>query len=172
MKCILSGQPRLVVRPSNEHTLIQVVEAQVEGDRVITSAYSKELTSKYGWKGGCSNVPAAYLTGLIAGFKALKSDVKRAVLDIGLRKSTKGARIYAALKGGVDAGLDIPHGEEMLPSTERIRGESIAQYAEKLSSTQEIYEKMFSQYLHNGLNPQDLPTHFDEVKAKIEKELK
>ncbi len=60
----------------------------------------------------------------------------------------------------------------MLPSAERIRGESIAQYAKKLSSTPEIYGKMFSQYLHNELNPQDLPAHFDEVKAKIEKELK
>ncbi len=170
MKYILSGQTRFVVRPSNEHTLVQVVEARVEGDKMLASAYSKELNSKYGWRGSCGNIPSAYLTGFLAGVRALKGDVTRAALDIGLRRATKGARVFAALKGGVDAGLGISHGEEVLPSVERVRGEHIARYAELLSSTPELYKRMFSLYLGNGLKPQDIPAHFDEVKAKIEKE--
>jgi large subunit ribosomal protein L18 len=172
MKYILSRQPRLVVRLSNEHALVQVVEAGAQGDRVITSAFSKELVSKYGWKGSCSNIPAAYLTGFIAGMKALKTDIKKAVLDIGLKRNSKGAKVFAALKGGIDAGLEVPHGEDIFPNSERLRGESIAQYAEQLSTIPEQYEKRFSQYLRRELKPQDLPSHFDEVRARIEKELK
>ena len=34
----------------------------------------------------------------------------RCFLDVGLARTTTGARIFGALKGAVDAGLDIPHG--------------------------------------------------------------
>jgi len=33
----------------------------------------------------------------------------RCVLDVGLRQTTTGARIFGALKGATDGGLDIPH---------------------------------------------------------------
>lgn len=171
MRLIISGKPRFVVRTSNEHTIVQIVEAKVEGDKVLASAYSKELASKYGWKGGCGNLPAAYLTGLLAGIRAIRAGVSEAVLDIGLKRATKGARIFAALKGGLDAGLEIPHSDEILPSPERIRGEHIAKYAELLFETPELYEVRFSQYLRNGLKPQDVPSHFDEVKSKIMEEI-
>ena len=39
-----------------------------------------------------------------------------------------GARVFAALKGAVEAGLEIPHGEEILPSDERAKGAHIAAY--------------------------------------------
>lgn len=171
MRIILSGKPRFVVRTSNKHTIVQIVEAKVKGDEVLASAYSKELTSKYGWKGGCGNLPAAYLTGLLAGIRAIRAGISEAVLDIGLKRATGGARVFAALKGGLDAGLEIPHSDEILPSPERIRGEHIASYAEMLSETPEVYEIRFSQYLRNGLKPQDIPSHFDEVKSKLMEEM-
>ncbi|MBS7645230.1 MAG: 50S ribosomal protein L18 [Candidatus Bathyarchaeia archaeon] len=167
MRLILSGKPRFVVRASNKYVIVQVVEARIEGDRVLASAHSKELTSKYGWRGGCGNTPAAYLTGLLAGSRALKSGVSEAILDIGVRRATRGAKVFAALKGGLDAGLEIPHSDEVIPSLERIRGEHVAGYAKLLSETPELYEERFSQYLRNGLKPEDLPSHFEEVKSKI-----
>ena len=33
----------------------------------------------------------------------------RCYLDVGLARTTTGARLFGALKGAVDAGLDIPH---------------------------------------------------------------
>ena len=166
MRLILSGKPRFVVRASNRYVIVQVVEARIEGDKVVASAHSREL-AKYGWKGGCGNLPAAYLTGLLAGIRAVKSGVSEAVLDIGLRTATRGAKVFAALKGGLDAGLEIPHSGDVLPSPERIRGEHIAGYAQLLSETPEQYEARFSQYLRSDLKPQDLPSHFEEVKSKI-----
>jgi large subunit ribosomal protein L18 len=50
------------------------------------------------------------------------------VLDIGLARATPGARVFAALKGAVEAGLEIPHGEEILPDDARTRGAHIAAY--------------------------------------------
>ena len=47
--------------------------------------------------------------------KAKKAGQDRAILDIGLNRATPGARVFAALKGAVDAGLEIPYGEEIVP---------------------------------------------------------
>jgi len=34
----------------------------------------------------------------------------RCYLDVGLARTTTGARVFGAMKGAVDGGLDIPHG--------------------------------------------------------------
>ena len=164
---VLSRAPRLVVRGTLKHMIVQVIEAKEDGDHVITSAHSRELVRDHGWKGGCGNVPAAYLTGLLCGYKALAKGVKRVVLDIGLQSPSKGARIFAALKGALDAGLDIPHSETVLPDKSRICGEHIVDYANRLSSDQEAYQQRFSQYLLRGLRPEQLSEHFSSVKERI-----
>ena len=46
-----------------------------------------------------------------------------------------GNRAYAALKGMVDAGMEIPHSEEVLPSEERINGEHIGEGIAKAVAT-------------------------------------
>lgn len=119
-----SGSPRAVVRRSHRNIIVQLVEYDPAGDRVIASAVAFDL-KKHGWKGSTSNTPAAYLTGYLAGKKALSAGVTGAVLDIGLAPPTRGGRVFATLKGMVDAGLDIPHSEDVIPSEERIRGEHI-----------------------------------------------
>ena len=169
-KLILSGKPRLVARFSLRNTLAQIVEAKPEGDRVIASACSKELSSKFGWLASGKNTPAAYLVGLLIGFKALLKGVKEAILDIGLKRPTRGAKVFALVKGAIDAGLKVPCGEEVIPGEERIRGEHIANYARELSSDPELYNRRFSKYLERGLNPEGLPAHFEEVKGRILKE--
>lgn len=121
---IKSGSPRLIIRKSLENMKVQFVEFQKAGDKTVASAVSSEL-SGFGWKSGNGNIPAAYLTGLLAGMRAKKAGLKEAVLDLGLQTNTKGSRIYAALKGAADAGLAVPHSEDILPSEERISGKHI-----------------------------------------------
>ena len=165
---ILSKMPRIVARGSLKHMTVQVVNAKVEGDEVLASAHSKELVRDYGWKGACGNVPAAYLTGLLCGLKALQKGIKKAILDIGLRTPVKGSRVFAVLKGALDAGLEVPHSEEILPDDSRIRGEHIANYAKMLASENpEEYNRRFSEYLAKKLKPEKLPEHFAKVKEKI-----
>ena len=156
---------RLVVRITNQHTIAQIINVKVNGDETVVSAHSNELKNM-GWLGSGKNTSAAYLTGFLLGKKALKAGITAAVLDIGIKSSTKGARIFAALKGAVDAGLKVPHGDVILPQEDRIRGEHVAAYAESLSDDE--VEKKFSQYIKNGLSPKDLPDHFDSIKQKIE----
>ena len=171
LKLIRSGKPRLVVRRTNKYIIVQVVEPRVEGDRVIAAAHSRELAKLYGWMGGTGNTPAAYLTGLLAAYRALEKGVREAVLDIGLHDPVPGSRVFAALKGALDAGLSVPHSEEILPGSERITGAHIAKWAAALASASpERYERQFSQYLQRGFKPEDLPAHFEEVKTKIVQE--
>ncbi|MCE4612775.1 MAG: 50S ribosomal protein L18 [Desulfurococcales archaeon] len=171
LRLILSGKPRLVVRITNKYVIVQVAEARVEGDRVIATAHSIELSKRYGWKGDPNNTSASYLTGLLAGYRALLKGVKEAVLDIGLRSPRRGSRVFAALKGAVDAGLSVPHSDEILPDEDRIMGRHVEEYATMLrESDPERYKRLFSQYLKRGLKPESLPSHFEEVLSKIKKE--
>jgi len=167
-RLLLSGLPRFVVRRTGKNIIIQVVEARLEGDHVLVSAHSRELARDFGWLGDRNNTPAAYLTGLLAGLKCLKAGITKAVLDAGIFKPTRGGRIAAALKGGLDAGLDIPHGEEILPDEDRICGKHIVGYASKLrEEDSELYARMFSEYLKRGLPPEKLVEHFYDVKSRI-----
>ena len=172
LKLLLGRKPRLVVRRFISNILAQLVEYDPKGDKVIFTIHSNRL-KKYGWKGHRGNLPTAYLVGLLAGLEARKRGYEEAILDIGRYKSTKGNALYATLKGALDAGLKIPHGKEILPSEERIRGEHIANYARMLKKQdEERYNKQFSRYLKEGLKPEELPQHFEEVKQKILEEYK
>lgn len=126
-RLIVADVPRMVVRKTNRHIIIQLVTAEMDGDRTLVAANSAEL-EKYGYKGSTSNTPAAYLTGMLFAAKAKKAQQDSAILDIGLNRATPGARVFAALKGAVEAGLEIPHGEDILPSDERVKGMHIAAY--------------------------------------------
>ena len=164
---VTSRLPRLVTRASLKHVSVQVVEATPTGDKVVASASSQELR-KYGWQAACGNLPSAYLTGLLCGVRALGKNVKKAVADIGLHQPTKGARIFASLKGFVDSGVEVPHSTEKLPEQERLRGQHIADYAKSLaSSNPQHYEKAFSKYLKENLPPEKVPEHFDAARATI-----
>ncbi|MGC9517383.1 MAG: 50S ribosomal protein L18 [Methanomicrobiales archaeon] len=159
---------RLVVRITNNHIITQIIKVASEGDETIISAHSRELKNM-GWIGNTKNTAAAYLTGYLCGKKALKDGVTNAVLDIGLKSPIKGSKIFAVLKGAVDAGLDVPHNDVVIPDESRLKGEHIAEYAKTLKE-EEIKVK-FSQYVENGLSPADLPNHFEEIKQKITDEV-
>jgi large subunit ribosomal protein L18 len=169
---ILSGKPRLVTRTAINNAQAQIVMARPTGDEVLVSAHSKELTRDYGLKSPEGNLSAAYLTGFLCGSKAKNKGIEEAILDIGLHSPTKGARVFAVLKGALDAGVDIPHSEEKLPDPKRISGEHVAKYAKELSSDMAMYQAKFSVYLTNKLPPEELQKHFAEVKANIVKTYK
>jgi len=169
---VVSGLPRFVVRGSLRNFAVQVVKAEMNGDQVIVSAHSNELSKKYGWLGDTGNISAAYLTGLLCGFKAASRGVKKAVLDIGLHYPSKSSRAFAALKGALDAGLNIPFDKEKLPDEKRIMSQHVVEYARHLSSSPETYQKQFSAQLARGLKPEEMNSHFAQVKEKIISSLK
>ena len=158
---------RLAVRISNANVIVQIIKIGKNGDETIVSAHTKEL-QKIGWLGGSKNTSAAYLTGYLCGKKALAKGINSAVLDIGLKPSVKGSKVFATLKGAIDAGLEVPHGDSIIPGEDRISGEHIAEYAKLLS--EDDIKKRFSQYLQRGLQPVDLPNHFEDIKNKIDSE--
>jgi large subunit ribosomal protein L18 len=147
--------------------IAQIVTASPEGDRVIVSAHSNELARKYGWKASRGNVPTAYLTGFLCGLKAEARGIKEAIPDVGLHSPSKGARIFAALKGVLDAGVQVPHSEEKLPDEKRLSGEHIVQYAKSLAPKTEEYQAKFSRYLEQKLSPESLADNFSELRKEI-----
>jgi large subunit ribosomal protein L18 len=140
-RLVVADVPRMVVRKTNRHIIVQLVTAEMDGDRTLVAANSKEL-EQYGYKGSTSNTPAAYLTGMLFAVKAKKAQQESAILDIGLNRATPGARVFAALKGAVDAGLDIPYGEEILPSEDRLKGAHIAAYNKNASDIVAVVEQV------------------------------
>merc|ERR1712039_184761 len=132
---------RMIVRSSNTDICCQIAYARLEGDIVICAAYSHELP-RYGVKVGLTNYAAAYCTGLLLARRVLTKfsldtvyegntsvdgsmfcvedqdggpGAFRACLDVGLARTSTGAKVFAALKGAVDGGLDIPHSEKRFP---------------------------------------------------------
>jgi len=160
LKLLSSKKPRLVVRKSLKHMKTQIVEFDVKGDKILVSATSQEL-KKLGWSHN-NNTISAYLVGLLIGKRALKKNIKSVILDLGLQKSVKGSRIYAVLKGALDAGLSIPHSTDILPPEDRLKGKHVIDYAKKLKKGTKGYKKQFS-----VSKPEKIPEMFEKVKTKV-----
>jgi large subunit ribosomal protein L18 len=156
LRLLKSGKPRLVARKSNRAITAQLVTTGAAGDETVASARSTDL-AEYGWEAPTGNVPAAYLTGLLAGLRALEAGYEAAVLDIGLNSATPGSKVFAVQEGAIDAGLEIPHNDSVLADWSRTRGEHIAEYAEGLD--EDLYGGEF--------DATDLPEHFDELRAEL-----
>ena len=165
-RLVLSGTPRLVIRPTNKHITAQLIQAESAGDKVMVSAHSSEL-KEFGWKTACGNMPAAYLTGLLIGKRAKEKGVDKAILDIGLNARGPGSRIFAAAKGALNAGLSIPMDRKVLPADDRIHGNHIANYSKLISSEPEVYKKKFAVYLKNKLKPEEFENNFTIVETRI-----
>ncbi|KAL0212535.1 hypothetical protein RCL1_006161 [Eukaryota sp. TZLM3-RCL] len=198
---------RFVVRFTNTDVICQIVRAQLRGDETICAAYSHELKN-YGFPVQSKNYAAAYCTGLLLARRLLKKlemdDVHtgvetatgeeyhiedeehdrrpfKAVLDIGLRRTTTGARIFGALKGAVDGGLHIPHSTKRFPGYDAqtkkydaevhrryIFGEHIADYMTTLAEEDNAkYQKQFSKFVEAGIDGESLPEVFEKVHAAI-----
>jgi len=204
-----SPKYRFIVRITNKDIITQVAYATIEGDRIICAAYAHELP-RYGIKAGLTNYAAAYATGLLCARRLLKklnldeaytgveeADGElyaveenddgprpfRCFLDIGLARTTTGARIFGVMKGAVDGGLDIPHCEEgkrlcgydpdakeldveMLNG--HIHGEHVAEYMNELEEDDpEAYQAKFSKYIAAGIDGDSLEDMYKEAHAAI-----
>lgn len=198
---------RLVVRFTNKDVICQVAYAKIKGDVIVAAAYSHELP-RFGLKVGLTNYAATYATGLLLARRVLSKfnlaekyqGVKEptgesfqvanegkganpfsAVLDVGLLRTTTGARVFAALKGAVDGGLAVPHSDSRFvgynaekktlnAATLRkyIFGGHVADYMKKLQADEpEKYQKHFSKFIKAGVKPDDLEALYKKVHAAI-----
>ncbi len=126
LRLLNSGKPRAVVRLSRAHVLVSITEYDPVGDRVRACADSRELPSMGFPSRSLGSTPAAYLTGYLAGIRAKRAGTEVAVLDAGLRHPSKGGRLLSALKGLLDSGLVIPHGEGAFPTQDRLSGSHLS----------------------------------------------
>lgn len=122
LRLLKGGKPRAVVRLTDRRIRVSLVAYDPTGDRVLAAADSRELGGIEFPAGSLASTPAAYLTAYLAGLRAKARGAESAVLDAGLRHPTQGGRISAALKGLLDAGLAIPHGEGGFPTNDRLNG--------------------------------------------------
>lgn len=201
---------RLIVRLSNRDITCQIAYARIEGDRIVCAAYSHELP-RYGVKVGLTNYAAAYCTGLLVARRILQklrldtlytgcTDVTgeeylveqaddgpgafRCYLDVGLARTTTGARVFGAMKGAVDGGLNIPHSVKRFPgySAENksfnaevhrahIFGQHVADYMRTLEEEDEdAYKRQFSKYINLGIKADDIETIYKNAHASIRKD--
>ncbi len=130
-----SSLPRLVVRKTNRYIIAQIVESEIAQDKIVASTTSKDLLLK-GWpkqkSGSLKSLSASYLTGYLLG-KNKKLKAKKYILDMGMHRNVAGSRIYAVLKGALDGGLQIVHGDKSLPTLEKIKSNK---------STSEFFERV------------------------------
>lgn len=211
-----SPKYRLVVRFTNRICICQVAYAQIDGDRILAQATSKEL-ARYGLNVGLKNYAAAYCTGLLVARRMLakiglddiyegntevngevvSTEVNgkmyfvdevdedrrpfRCFLDVGCKPTTTGCRIFGALKGAADGGLDIPHSEKRFPGydrdakeydadmhRERIFGGHVGEYMEYLEEEDnQKYQEQFASYIAEDIEADGLEDLYEGVHEKI-----
>jgi len=200
---------RLVVRFTNKEVIVQIIYARISGDFVLTAARSKELP-RYGINHGLTNWTAAYATGLLAARRALTKlgladkyegvaepdgtisttqalddeDAPRpfkVYLDVGLKRTSTGSRVFGALKGASDGGLCIPHNEKRFPGYDPegkqldaevlkkyIFGGHVSDYMESLEEEDdERFKKQFSTYLADDIGSEDIADIYKNAYAAI-----
>jgi len=128
IKLLKSGAPRVVFRKTNRYLLVQYVTSKEAQDKVEFGINSKHLM-KYGWpkeaRGSLKSIPAAYLTGFLMGKKIIDKKLKTPVIDFGMLRVLHKSKVYAFLKGLIDAGVKIDCKEEAFPKEERIKGQDL-----------------------------------------------
>ncbi|BGO96216.1 hypothetical protein JCM10020v2_007953 [Rhodotorula toruloides] len=202
-----SPKYRLVVRITNKDVICQIVSAKLQGDVVLAAAYSHELP-RYGIKHGLTNWAACYATGLLCARRALTklglADKYEGVtepsgeleltepiegeprpfkcfLDVGVARTSTGARVFGAMKGASDGGVFIPHSEQRFPGFDPeskeldaetlqryIYGGHVAEFMETLEEEDdERFKKHFSTYLEDDISSEDIEDMYREAHEKI-----
>jgi len=203
---------RLIVRFSNTKVICQVAYATISGDKIVSQATSTELT-KYGVPMGHKNYAAAYCTGLLVARRTLKkfgqdATIKgkeeidgeefhveeeetdqrpfKCILDVGIRRTQVGARMWGALKGAADGGLHVPHSAKNFPGfkpaeekgadpeydaeahKERIFGGHVKEYMEMLQEEDPTkYEAHFAKFVSNDIDADKLEDMYGDAHKKI-----
>jgi large subunit ribosomal protein L5e len=202
-----SPKYRLVVRFTNQDIIAQIVYAKIVGDVVLAAAYAHELP-KYGVKLGLTNYAAAYATGLLLARRVLtklkladkyvgekeatgKHFIVKPVadgpkpfyvlLDVGLVRTSTGNRVFAAMKGAADGGIEIPHttkrlagynseGKKFNPDVLRkyIYGGHVADYMKTLQKEDaDAYNRQFARFIKEKIGAGDLEALYKKAHAAI-----
>jgi len=200
---------RFVVRRTHRDFICQVFSSDLTHDVCVQSAYAHELR-RYGVNIGLTNYAAAYCTGLLLArrvnekykleyegqVKVDGDDYKveaagdrapfKALLDVGLARTTTGARVFGALKGATDGGLNVPHNPKRFPGSEvddageiktnpathlkYILAGHVADYMKRLQEDdEEAFKKQFARYIKAGLGPDELAGVYTRAHAAIRK---
>jgi len=198
---------RLIVRSSNTDICCQIAYARLEGDYIVSAAYSHELP-RYGVKVGLTNYAAAYCTGLLLARRILQKfnldkmyegtteidgdyfcvedqddgpGAFRCCLDVGLARTSTGAKVFAAMKGAVDGGLDIPHSVKRFPGYDNeekslaadvhrnhIFGIHVADYMRHLQEEdEEAFKRQFSRFIKLGITADSIEGMYKKAHAAI-----
>ena len=201
---------RLVIRFTNKDIIAQIVTSELTGDKVFVAAYGHEL-KRYGITHGLTNWAAAYCVGLLIARRALNkleledtfTGVEEAdgeftetqpeevdgetrrpfkvFLDVGLTRTSTGARVFGAMKGASDGGLYVPHSEKRFPGydietkeldAETLRkyifGGHVAEYMETLADDdEERYKSQFSGYIDDEIEADGLEELYQEAHKAI-----
>lgn len=198
---------RMIVRSTNKDVVCQIAYSRMQGDIIVAAAYSHELP-KYGLPVGLKNYAAHYCTGLLLARRVLtkfkmdkiyegQTEVDgeeynvepvddgprpfRCFLDVGLNRTTTGNKVFGALKGALDGGLDIPHNNKRFPGYDDeakefdaethcnyIFGNNIKEYMEALKEEDdETYAKQFSRYIKEGIEPGQLEDLYSKTHDAI-----
>ena len=120
--------PRIVLRKSNKYIIAQYTLSREAQDKIITGITSKILL-KYGWpedmKGSLKSIPAAYLTGFYLGKKILEKKFETPIIDLGMNRAISKSRMFAFIKGLIDAEVKIKYKEKSFPNEEKIKGKNL-----------------------------------------------
>jgi len=126
LKLLKSEKSRVVFRRTNRYIIAQYVESHEAQDKVVFGVNSKDLL-KHGWpetaKGSLKSISASYLTGYLMGKEIEKKKLETPIVDFGMIRTLHKTKVYAFLKGMIDAGIEISCDEECFPEEERISGE-------------------------------------------------
>jgi len=127
-KLLKSGTARIVFRKTNKYVIAQYVTSKHAQDKVEFMVNSQQLI-EYGWpkesSGSLKSIPASYFIGLLIGKKIIKKGLENPIPDFGMIRNLHKTKIYAFLKGLLDAGIKINYKEEIFPEQERIQGGSL-----------------------------------------------
>jgi len=198
---------RFVVRFTNKDVVCQIIAADLTHDVVLAAAYAHELP-RYGVKLGLTNFAAAYCTGLLLARRVnakfnLKyegtTDVNgeefhvepeeegprpfKALLDVGLARTTTGSKVFGALKGAADGGLHVPHNDRRFPGSKKEGGEfvgspetvrkyifagHVGDFMKHLQEDdEERHNKQFKRYVDAGIGADDLEGLYTAAHAAI-----
>merc|ERR1719464_526120 len=110
----------------------------------------------------------------------------KCILDVGIRTTCVGARMWGALKGAVDGGLHVPHSNKNFPGykpaeekgqdaeydaeahKERLFGNHVKEYMEMLQEEDPTkYEAHFAKYIAGGIDPDKMEDMYTDAHEKI-----
>merc|ERR1712043_142867 len=101
--------------------------------------------------------------------------------DVGLARTSTGARVFGAMKGAADGGLDIPHSTKRFPGYDsegdsfsaevhrnHIFGQHVGEYMTKLEEeSEDAYKRQFSQFIKNGVTADNIEEMYTNAHAAI-----